>query len=68
MLDHESNHYVLFFKDINIFLFFFRFGEQRKFEGALAPNTHLQRSDRIYQNEVLGPESIVVDGGINIML
>lgn len=40
----------------------FSFGEPRKFEGVLAPNNYLQNADRIYENEVLGPESIVVDG------
>ncbi|XP_052275147.1 adipocyte plasma membrane-associated protein-like isoform X2 [Dreissena polymorpha] len=30
--------------------------------GALAPNTNLQRATRLFQGEVTGPESIVVDG------
>ena len=32
--------------------------------GALAPNNHLQKAMRLYENEVKGPESILVDGGI----
>lgn len=30
--------------------------------GSLEPNNHLQKSERLYENKVLGPESIVVDG------
>lgn len=29
----------------------------------LEPNNLLQKSERIFENEILGPESIVVDGG-----
>jgi hypothetical protein len=26
-------------------------------------NTYLQKSEKLYENKILGPESIVVDGG-----
>ncbi|OWF53760.1 adipocyte plasma membrane-associated protein-like [Mizuhopecten yessoensis] len=32
------------------------------FEGPLEPNTHLQKAEHIYEDQVIGPESIVVDG------
>ncbi|KAK3596051.1 hypothetical protein CHS0354_032579 [Potamilus streckersoni] len=32
------------------------------FEGPLAPNDHLQKADRLYENKILGPESLVIDG------
>ncbi|KAJ8309300.1 hypothetical protein KUTeg_014174, partial [Tegillarca granosa] len=32
------------------------------FEGALQPNNYLQQAERIYENQVLGPESMVADG------
>ncbi|XP_060069012.1 adipocyte plasma membrane-associated protein-like [Ylistrum balloti] len=32
------------------------------FEGPLEPNNHLQKAERIYENQLIGPESIVVDG------
>lgn len=40
-----------------------RLPEPPEFEGALEPNNLLQRSERIFENEISGPESIVVDGG-----
>ncbi|XP_033735730.1 adipocyte plasma membrane-associated protein-like [Pecten maximus] len=32
------------------------------FEGPLEPNTHLQKAEHLYKNQLTGPESIVVDG------
>ena len=29
----------------------------------LSPNNHLQKAMRLYENDVIGPESILVDGG-----
>ena len=29
----------------------------------LTPNNHLQKAMRLYENDVIGPESILVDGG-----
>ena len=29
----------------------------------LTPNNHLQKAMRLYENEMIGPESILVDGG-----
>ena len=31
--------------------------------GALSPNNHLQKAMRLYENELVGPESILIDGG-----
>ena len=33
------------------------------FEGVLEPNNILHKAERIFENELSGPESIVVDGG-----
>ncbi|KAK3093634.1 hypothetical protein FSP39_018305 [Pinctada imbricata] len=40
----------------------FGFPERPEFTGALEPNTHLQKAERIYENQLNGPESLVVDG------
>lgn len=40
----------------------FSYPEPPEMTGALAPNTHLQKAMRLYENELVGPESILVDG------
>ncbi|KAK3596049.1 hypothetical protein CHS0354_032577 [Potamilus streckersoni] len=40
----------------------FSLPEPPSFEGPLTPNDHLQKAVRLYENKILGPESIVVDG------
>lgn len=40
-----------------------RFPEAPAFEGVLEPNDILSKAQLLYQNEVLGPESIVIKGG-----
>jgi hypothetical protein len=42
---------------------FFSFKPRPELVGTLAPNTYLQKSEKLYENKILGPESIVVDGG-----
>lgn len=41
---------------------YFTLPEPPEFEGVLEPNNLLQKSERIFENEISGPESIVVDG------
>ena len=38
------------------------------FEGVLEPNNILHKAERIFENELSGPESIVVDGGKNMLI
>ena len=38
------------------------------FEGVLEPNNILHKAERIFENELSGPESIVVDGGKNMFI
>lgn len=50
-------------RSLSLVVFIDRLPEPPKFEGALEPNNLLQKSERIFENEISGPESIVVDGG-----
>lgn len=40
----------------------YSFPEPPEMTGALSPNNHLQKAVRLYENELVGPESILVDG------
>lgn len=50
-------------RSLSLVVFIDRLPEPPKFEGALEQNNLLQKSERIFENEISGPESIVVDGG-----
>lgn len=54
---------MCFYRQIPIIALFYSFKEPPLFLGVLQPNTKLQQAEKLFENQLVGPESIANIGG-----
>ena len=58
-----NTFFIYFYRQISIIALFYSFKEPPLFLGVLQPNTKLQQAERLFENQLVGPESIANIGG-----
>lgn len=58
-----NTFFIYFYREIPIIALFYSFKEPPLFLGVLQPNTKLQQAERLFENQLVGPESIANIGG-----
>lgn len=58
-----NTFFIYFYRQIPIIALFYSFKEPPLFLGVLQPNTKLQQAERLFENQLVGPESIANIGG-----
>lgn len=58
-----NTFFICFYRQIPLIALFYSFKEPPLFLGVLQPNTKLQQAEKLFENQLVGPESIANIGG-----
>lgn len=58
-----NTFFMYFYRQIPIIALFYSFKEPPLLLGVLQPNTKLRQAERLFENQLVGPESIAHIGG-----